>query len=145
MFLIYSYLIVLWAFCRPTVICKNNYTSEWDWLNGATWTFLNGDISVTAAWVDHQNGTSINRNSSNFIANVQESKQTIIGKPGQWAQSKFWTGQESEERESWQAAGRCKVQRQKAGQVTGTDTRSRGQGQKAGQIPGDRSEQSAGE
>ena len=51
-------------------------------------------------------------------------------------------GQESSERESRQTAGRqragrCKVQRQKAGQVTGAEKRRRGQGQKAGQVPGD--------
>ena len=51
-------------------------------------------------------------------------------------------GHESPKRESRQAAGRqgagrCKVQRQKPGQVTGTMTRRRGQGQQAGQVPGD--------
>ena len=51
-------------------------------------------------------------------------------------------GEESPERKSGQAAGRqgagrFKVQRQKAGQVTGAEMRGRGQGQKAGQVPGD--------
>ena len=51
-------------------------------------------------------------------------------------------GQESLERESRQTAGRqgagrCKVQRQKAGQVTGAETRRCCHGQKAGQVPGD--------
>ena len=53
-------------------------------------------------------------------------------------------GQESPERKFRQAAGkkgtdRCKVQRQKAGQVTRAETRRRGHGQKADQIPGNSS------
>ena len=65
-----------------------------------------------------------------------------IWKSGRQAQSKFQMGQESPERESGQATsrqgeGRCKVQTQRADQVTGAETRRCGQGQKAGQVPGD--------
>ena len=41
------------------------------------------------------------------------------------------------ERESRKAAGRCKVQRQKASQFTRAEAGRCGQGQNAGQVPGD--------
>ena len=79
----------------------------------------------------------------------KSSNQTAIRKPGQRAQSRFWMGLESQEREARQAAGRqgadrCKMQRQKTGQVTGAEMRRRVQGHKAGQLPGDL-ENNAGE
>ena len=69
------------------------------------------------------------------------SKQTTIGKPGGREQSKFRMGQDYPERKSRhttgrQGASRCKVQRQKVGQVTGAETRRRSQWQKPGQVPG---------
>ena len=50
--------------------------------------------------------------------------------------------QEPPERKSGQTAGRkgtgrCEVQRQKTGQVTGAEIRRCGRGQKAGQVTGD--------
>ena len=70
------------------------------------------------------------------------SKWTAIKKPGRQSRSTFRMGMESPERKSGptagrRGAGRCGVQRQKAGQVTGAETRSPGQEQKAAQVTGD--------
>ena len=73
---------------------------------------------------------------------VHKSKWTAVKKPGERARSTFRVGTEPPDRKSGQTAGRqgvgrCKVQRQHTGQVTGAKTRRRGQGQKAGQVTGD--------